>query len=126
MCLNKKVLVGLAAVGLGVAVLRPGWVAVALPLLVLALCPLSMVFMMRGMKGDRVKDRAGSACATGATTRKAAETSGAELDDKISALQAELRSLKATQAQREITTPAVAEESVRLTKDTGPGPGTRA
>lgn len=126
MCLNKKVLVGLAAVGLGVAVLRPGWFVAALPLLVLALCPLSMAFMMRGMKGDRGKDRAGSACATGATTREAAVTSGAELDDKISALQAELRSLKATQARREITMPAVAEESVRLTKDTGPGPGNRA
>src|SRR6266550_2751301 len=45
MCLNWKVLAGLAVVGLLVLV-------VALPLLLVAACPLSMLFMMRGMSGN--------------------------------------------------------------------------
>ncbi len=49
MCLNPKVLVALAAVGVGVYVLAPGAFAAALPLLVLAACPLSMLLMMAMM-----------------------------------------------------------------------------
>jgi hypothetical protein len=51
MCLNKKVLIGLGVVAVGLVVLRPGWALPALPFLILAICPLSMIFMMRGMKG---------------------------------------------------------------------------
>lgn len=122
MCLNKKVLIGLAAVAVGVLLLKPSWFVAALPLLVLALCPLSMVFMMRGMKGGQTKSEAGSSCATGSKTDKTATTSAGEreLNDKIGALQAELRSLKAAQAQRDGIKPAEAEEAVRLTKDAGP------
>jgi hypothetical protein len=49
MCLNPKVLVALAAVGFGVYVLAPGAFAAALPLLLLAACPLSMLLMMAMM-----------------------------------------------------------------------------
>jgi len=51
MCLNKKVLIGLGVIAIGLVVLRPGWALPALPFLILAICPLSMIFMMRGMKG---------------------------------------------------------------------------
>ena len=49
MCLNWKVLAGVAAIGAGLLVFAPGLAAAALPLLVLAICPLSMVFMMGAM-----------------------------------------------------------------------------
>lgn len=49
MCFNKKVIAGLAVVAVGVVVLAPNLLSRALPFLVLAACPLSMVFMMRGM-----------------------------------------------------------------------------
>lgn len=50
MCINWKVLAGLGAVGVGIAVLAPQLFAAALPFLLLALCPLSMLFMMGSMR----------------------------------------------------------------------------
>jgi L-asparagine transporter-like permease len=47
-CLNWKVIGALAAVGVGIYLVAPG-VAAAGPLLVLAVCPLSMLLMMRAM-----------------------------------------------------------------------------
>ena len=49
MCLNWKVLAGLAAVGVGVYLFAPGLLVEAVPILLLAACPLSMLFMMWGM-----------------------------------------------------------------------------
>jgi choline-glycine betaine transporter len=51
-CLDWRVLVALALVGLGIWLLAPGAVAAVLPALVLAACPISMVLMMR-MNGSR-------------------------------------------------------------------------
>jgi hypothetical protein len=48
-CLNWKVVAGLAGVGLGIWVVAPTLVWAALPVLVVLACPLSMLFMMRGM-----------------------------------------------------------------------------
>ena len=51
MCFNWKVLVVSAAAGAVVFLLAPGFALAALPLLLLAACPLSMLlkaFMMRG------------------------------------------------------------------------------
>jgi Sec-independent protein translocase protein TatA len=56
MCLNWKVVVILAAVGVGVALIAPSLLVAAVPLLVFAACPLSMLLMMAamgGMKGGR-------------------------------------------------------------------------
>jgi hypothetical protein len=53
MCLNWKVLAGLAGVGLVVWIVAPNLVAGALPLLLVAACPLSMLLMGRGMAGDQ-------------------------------------------------------------------------
>ena len=53
MCLNWKVLAGLAVVGLGVWIVAPELVGAALPLLLLAACPLSMLLMGRGMMGGQ-------------------------------------------------------------------------
>lgn len=48
-CLNPKVLIGLAGVAIGIAIFAPHALAAALPLLFVAVCPLSMVLMMVAM-----------------------------------------------------------------------------
>lgn len=53
MCFNWKVVAGLAVVGLGIWAVAPNLIGAALPLLVLAACPLSMFLMMRGMGGGQ-------------------------------------------------------------------------
>ena len=52
-CLNWKVVAGLAVVGLGIWVVAPALVWAALPILVVLACPLSMLLMMRGMGGGQ-------------------------------------------------------------------------
>jgi hypothetical protein len=52
MCLNWKVLAGLAVVGVGIWLFAPQFALAALPVLLVAACPLSMLFMMRGMSGN--------------------------------------------------------------------------
>lgn len=54
MCLNWKALAGLAAAGAGIYFLAPELALAALPFLVLAVCPISMMLMMWSMRGDRV------------------------------------------------------------------------
>jgi uncharacterized protein YdbL (DUF1318 family) len=49
-CFDRRVLIGLGVVVAGVLLVRPSWFAIALPVLVLAMCPLSMLLMMRGME----------------------------------------------------------------------------
>lgn len=49
MCINKRVIATLAVVAIGIYLLAPNLVAAALPLLILAACPLSMLVMMRVM-----------------------------------------------------------------------------
>ncbi len=50
MCLNPKVLAGLAVLAAVVFVFQPRLLSVALPVLLLAACPLSMAAMMWGMR----------------------------------------------------------------------------
>ena len=50
-CLNWKVLAGVGAVAVAVLLFAPGAAVTALPLLVLAICPLSMIGMMVAMRG---------------------------------------------------------------------------
>jgi choline-glycine betaine transporter len=81
MCLNKKVIAGLVVAGVAVYLLAPDLIGAALPLLVLAACPLSMVVMMRAMS----KDRAASS----------PEGAGADADaDEVSALRTEVARLR--------------------------------
>jgi hypothetical protein len=50
-CLNWKVIGALALLGLGIWSVSPNLLAAALPVLLLAACPISMLLMMRGMQG---------------------------------------------------------------------------
>jgi hypothetical protein len=97
MCLNKKVIAGLGIVAAGLLLIKPAWLIAALPLLILAICPLSMMFMMRGQ--DK-KGGTGSSCSTGAGTQKTSASTTSGNDKQVAALQAELRSLKAAQAAK--------------------------
>ena len=49
-CLNWKVLASLGVAGVAIYLVAPRLVATALPLVLLAACPLSMVLMMWGMQ----------------------------------------------------------------------------
>jgi Protein of unknown function (DUF2933) len=53
LCLNWNVVAGLAVLGLGIWVIAPNLAWAALPVLVVLACPLSMLFMMRGMGGGQ-------------------------------------------------------------------------
>ena len=81
MCLNWKVIGGLSVVGLGIWLVAPNLIAAAIPLLLIAVCPVSMLLMMKAMGGG-------------------SETAEARIDDPVAPTRevriAELR------AQREI------------------------
>lgn len=101
-CLNKNVVIGLAAIALVVLVLKPSWLLAALPLLVLAACPLSMMFMMRTMSSQSGN---ASSCGTSHASGAPAKAEH-DLGREIRSLQAQLRALKTGQAHR--TTPDAA------------------
>jgi hypothetical protein len=91
-CFNKKVVAGLGVAALAVFAFAPKLLGAALPLLVVAACPLSMLLMMRGMTGmagskDASCSAKGSARGTAATDRELAE------------LRAEVERLRGDQAQ---------------------------
>ena len=82
MCINKRVVFGVAAVALAVLAFSPRLLAGLTPVLVMAICPLSMVFMMRGMNGRRAGETA-SAADSGDRQRR-------ELEEEVNRLRAEL------------------------------------
>jgi len=49
-CIDWKVVAGLAAVAVGILLVQPRFFISALPVLLVAACPLSMVLMMWGMR----------------------------------------------------------------------------
>lgn len=102
MCLNWKVVAGLAVVGVIVLVLAPQYLWAALPVLLIAACPLSMLLMMRGMRGG------GSQGALPPAERSPApameqmhDEQLAELHARLSGLQEEQESLARQIAERE-------------------------
>ena len=80
-CFNWRIVAALAAAGLGLWAIAPGLAAAALPLLVLAACPLSMLLMMRAM------DSTANGCS------RPESSAGQEIE----ALRAEVAALRAEQ-----------------------------
>ena len=105
MCLNWKVLGGLAVAGLAVGIAAPGLLRAALPLLFLAACPLSMLFMMKGMK------HGGDARTTELDTA-AGPAREVTREDEMAALRAELTGVEARRdaVARRLTALEAAEE----------------
>src|SRR6266852_2648217 len=122
MCLNWRVLGSLALVGLVVLVAAPSLAARALPLLFVAVCPLSMVAMMWAMRGKK----AAPAPPIGApepTVASAKPDVGAE--PTLSGLRSELAGMH---AQQERLTRQIAELEAAARQDElapAPGPGVR-
>ena len=93
-CLNWKVIAALAVLGVGIYVVAPNLVAAALPLLILAICPLSMLFMMKGMQGMQRSggaDGKDHASAESGSTREEEltrlRTQQSDLNDRIGVLE---------------------------------------
>ena len=95
MCFNWKVVAVLAAVAVGLVFVAPGAAVAALPLLLLAACPLSMVAMMFGMKKMAHKG----------------EAEADALTPSPEALRAQLADLRAEEAKLER---AITEAQVRV------------
>ncbi len=93
-CWNWKVIAVLAAAGVALYFLAPGLAAAAVPLLVLAACPLSMLLMMRAMGST------GSCKTSGDTGTNAAEV--AQLRAEVAALSAEFRQGQSDAASNEL------------------------
>jgi hypothetical protein len=94
MCFNWKVAAGLLLAGLGVFAVAPNLFGAALPLLILAACPLSMLLMMRAMSG-------GGRC-EGDFDKSAAEKSAPAEDNtaELARLRAEVDQLRSERARQ--------------------------
>lgn len=93
-CLNWKVIAALAVLGVGIYLVAPNLVTAALPILLLAICPISMLLMMKGMQGMQRtggadgKDRASAG--SGPTREEELarlRTQQADLNDRIGVLE---------------------------------------
>ncbi|MGH3666209.1 MAG: DUF2933 domain-containing protein [Egibacteraceae bacterium] len=113
-CINPKVIAGLAAVAAGVWVFAPGAFAAALPLLILAICPLSMIgmmYMMRG-SGQQAGSGGGASCHTqGAGKEPVTESASQEDARGIEALRAQVAELEARLAVEARPKEATADQS---------------
>jgi membrane protein implicated in regulation of membrane protease activity len=96
MCLNWKVIAVLAAVAVGLFVYAPGFAFVALPFLVLLICPLSMIVMMLAMNGmDDGSRRSGAECAASEQQVQGKEGQLARLEAQQQELAAKIAALEA-------------------------------
>lgn len=98
MCFDWRVLTALGALGVGVFIVAPGLAAAALPLLILAACPLSMIFMMKSMGGQQAPTPDASPAGDGDRVG-ALRGELAELGRRQERLAAELTLVEATEAR---------------------------
>ena len=95
MCFNWKVLAGLAGVGLAVWVVAPNLMSAALPLLLVAACPLSMLLMGRGVAGGHCSTQSQQST----PPERAGQPAAVQLtrDEQLAALKAQLTILEVRQ-----------------------------
>jgi len=113
MCFNWKVVAGLATVGVGIWAVAPNLIGAALPLLLVAACPLSMFFMMRGMGGGQCAHQPQQAGAQRPAEANGLALSGAGHDEQVAELKARATSLQEQHA-------ALAREIARLEAEGSP------
>lgn len=105
MCINWRVLVGVGVIAAGLFAFAPNLAAAALPFLILAICPLSMLLMMTLMGNNGSQQSA--ACATDdqqvplSREEKLAQLKAQqqELASQLAALEAEARTEPEVSAQ---------------------------
>jgi hypothetical protein len=95
MCFNRKAVIGLGAAALIVLALSPGTLISAAPLLMFALCPLSMLLMVRGMSSGNRTGAGGATAQHGDTVSAHTATSSdgpqlRELAEEVNRLKAQL------------------------------------
>ena len=105
-CLDWRVLTALGGLGVGIFVVAPGIAAAALPLLIVAACPLSMMLMMKSMGGDQ---------------KSAQTTAPLSEGDRVAALRGELAEL--SRRQERLAGELAAVESAQTAE---PQPPTRS
>ncbi len=98
MCLHRKVIAGLVVAALGTYLVAPNMVANMLPLLLVAACPLSMLFMDK-MMGGRAVAGAEADSGGGESARRPGEA-GLIRDDPVASIQVKLERLGDQQAER--------------------------
>ena len=107
MCLNRKVLIGLAAVAVAVLAVDPHVFTRILPFLFFAICPLSMLLMMRTMSGNKASGGMGgmSGCSSmsNGNGALAGTASGPQPDAEVARLRAELDQLRAERSSSRST-----------------------
>jgi hypothetical protein len=109
-CLNRKVIIGLAVVAVGVLVADPHIFTRVLPYLFFAICPLSMLLMMRAMSGNRASGGMGGmgGCSSMANGNgQPGVTSALAPDAEVARLQAELDQLRAQRSASSSERPAL-------------------
>lgn len=109
MCLNWKVLAGLAGVGVGIWLFAPQFGLVALPVLILIACPLSMLFMMRPM-GNGGGQQASQSCPA-CDTQPTREERLAALKNQEEALTAQIAELEQAENPALFSAQAIAREA---------------
>ena len=85
LCLDRKVVAGLAVVGVGVWVVAPNLVWAAVPVLIVLACPLSMLLMMRGMGSGQ--------CAVQPEQERQLPVAGSTREEQLAALRAQHTSI---------------------------------
>ena len=105
MCLNWRVLGALALVGVVVLVAAPSLAARALPLLFVAVCPLSMAAMMWAMRGKKTAPAppvgVPETTAPSAKQEKGAEPTLSDLRSELAGMHAQQERLTRQIAERE-------------------------
>lgn len=95
MCLNGKVIVGLAVVAISVLAVHPHVFTRVLPLLFFAICPLTMLLMKRGMSGNKASGGMGGCFSmSNGNGAQAGATSTPVADSEVARLRAEFDQLR--------------------------------
>jgi uncharacterized protein YlxW (UPF0749 family) len=107
MCVNWKVLLGAAVAGLVLWVVAPGALAAIIPVVLVAVCPLSMLLMMRAMHDGPATNGGGDAGEESADRGRAL----ADLKAQLARTQQEQETLSRRIARMEAGADAAARRS---------------